>query len=70
MEATFPTIEFKAQLILHRIKFKDIAEAFGVRRPYVSQVIGNFLHDSPIKPRLIRMYWDMKDGKFTRLEDY
>lgn len=67
---TFPTIEFQALLIIYRIKVKDIAGVFGVRRPYVSQVIGGFIKESDIKPRLFRMYWDMKDGKFTRPEDY
>ena len=66
----FPTKEFKIEMIKHDLTAAQIGRRLGTRRIIVTQVINNLGTSQRIRDFLYRLLYDMRSGKFKRLEDY
>lgn len=69
----FPTIEFKIELLRHRVRQQDIARHLGCSEVVISQLVNDRVSMTRmrrISNFLLRILDDMQAGRFTSLEDY
>lgn len=77
----FPGLEFKIQLLRRGLTSIAVARRLGVSHSFISHICAGRMKPSfrwsrehreepSITERLFKIYRDMEQGRFTRLEDY
>jgi hypothetical protein len=69
----FPTIEFKIELLRHRVRQQDIARHLGCSEVVISQLVNDrvsMTRMQRISNFLLKIFNEMQAGTFTSLTDY